>query len=117
MSRPAEILKVDGESRTYREWSTWAKETLGIDLPPNVIRSRIKSAGWPAKRAVTEPMNVVHAIRTRLAVHAARAERGEEPLLTRRGPEGLAPFLRGDAAGAAARAALPKAPPRRKAEP
>lgn len=110
------MLEVDGERKTYAEWSKWAKDTLGISLPTELIRSRIRE-GLPPKYAVSKPVNVALSISIRAAKEMARAERGEDPTLTRRGPEGLAPFLRGGAAGAAARAALPKAPPGRKVEP
>lgn len=112
MSRAPVILDIDGERKTIAEWSAWAKATLGIDLAHHVIRNRVRD-GWPAKLAVTKPVNLALSVKTKAALACAREERGAEPLLTRRGPAGLAPFLRGDAAGEAARAALPKAPPRR----
>lgn len=115
MSRAGPVLlDVDGERKTIAEWSAWAKATLGIDLPASVIRGRLKTGNWTAKLAVTKPVNLVLSVKTRVAIACAREERGDNPLLTRRGPAGLAPFLRSDAAGEAARAALPKAPPSRR---
>ena len=53
MSRAPIILDVDGERKTYAEWSAWAKATLGIDLSASVIRARMKTGNWMPRLAVT----------------------------------------------------------------
>ncbi len=116
MSRPAQILEVDGERKTFAEWSAWAKATLGIELPAAVIRKRLRDGDsyWTPKLAVSKPVDRARSVLSRLGKEVARENRGQSRIVSRRGPAGLAPFLRDGKAGQKAREALPKSPPRRK---
>jgi hypothetical protein len=101
------IIEHNGERRTLVEWCAWARATLGNELTPKQLDSRLKD-GLSMPEALSRPIAPSDAWRRAQRAGVARAagkRRAEREEAERLASAPLAPFLVDPSL-------LPKAPPR-----